>query len=62
MPIIKNGPCVMCGEDDYPLSFGGPGICPACDCGTPPEVTKLRRENQILKKRISELENPLTHR
>lgn len=27
------GPCICCGRTDYPLSMGGPGICPRCDCG-----------------------------
>ena len=27
------GPCELCGATDYPLSMGGPAICPACDCG-----------------------------
>lgn len=27
------GPCIICGAIDYPLSVGGPTICPRCDCG-----------------------------
>lgn len=27
------GPCCVCGATNYPLSIGGPSICPACDCG-----------------------------
>lgn len=27
------GPCAICGLTNYPLSFGGPTICPSCDCG-----------------------------
>ena len=27
------GPCVMCGAVNYALSYGGPSICPSCDCG-----------------------------
>ncbi len=38
------GPCKMCGASGYSLSYGGPDICPACDCGIDPEVTKLKRE------------------
>ena len=41
---IQKGPCIACGDINYPLSFGGPKICPSCDCGIPPEVTKLRKE------------------
>ena len=28
-----SGPCSLCGDVDYPLSFGGPKLCPACDAG-----------------------------
>ena len=42
------GPCQMCGATNYSLSMGGPGICPSCDCGIPPEVSRL-------KQRIAEL-------
>jgi len=34
----------MCGQINYPLSMGGPGICPACDCGIDPGETRARRE------------------
>jgi hypothetical protein len=27
------GPCIVCGKMNYSLSFGGPTICPSCDCG-----------------------------
>ena len=27
------GPCRLCGDVDYPLSLGGPFVCPACDVG-----------------------------
>lgn len=30
---IVAGPCTLCGETNYPLSYGGPEVCPACDCG-----------------------------
>lgn len=29
--------CVICGMDFNTPSFGGPGICPACDCGIQPD-------------------------
>ena len=32
-PNPQKGPCVCCGITDYPLSMGGPDICPKCDCG-----------------------------
>ncbi len=31
--VLMPGPCVLCGTTDYPLSMGGPTICPSCDCG-----------------------------
>ncbi len=34
--------CRYCGLDYGGNSMGGPGICPACDCGVPPEVSRLR--------------------
>jgi ferredoxin len=34
----------VCGDTNYPLSCGGPGICPSCDCGIDPEVARLRKE------------------
>lgn len=33
------GPCCLCGKMNYPMSCGGPRICPSCDCGHPPEVS-----------------------
>lgn len=39
----------MCGATNYPLSIGGPGICPSCDCGISPETSKARM-------RVAELE------
>lgn len=33
MSDIQPGPCIICGLRDYSLSFGGPTICPSCDCG-----------------------------
>ncbi|MFA5025059.1 MAG: hypothetical protein WC503_00930 [Candidatus Shapirobacteria bacterium] len=26
-------PCRICGAAEYTASYGGPGICPKCDCG-----------------------------
>lgn len=49
--------CKICGLGFDSPSFGGPGICPACDCGVPPEVSRLkatidtlRRENEMLRR------------
>lgn len=53
---MPSGPCVMCGATDYRLSMGGPGICPSCDCGISPEVSRLKRENAELRARLAKLE------
>jgi hypothetical protein len=38
---LQPGPCVICAAVNYPLSMGGPTICPSCDCGNfGPEVLK----------------------
>lgn len=29
--------CKVCGMDFSSRSMGGPGICPACDCGIQPD-------------------------
>jgi uncharacterized Zn finger protein (UPF0148 family) len=49
----------MCGGTDYPLSMGGPAICPACDCGVAPEATKARRELRDAQRRIEEMEQEI---
>ena len=51
------GPCVGCGATGYPISMGGPSICPACDC-SPPErrVKELDEENRLLRQRVAQLE------
>lgn len=44
---IKGRRCKLCGDENYPLSYGGTDICPACDCGNPYDrIRKLRQENQ----------------
>ena len=30
--------CRICGNQFGSRSFGGPGICPSCDCGNPPLI------------------------
>ena len=40
------GPCVACGATNYPMSMGGPTICPPCDCGIPPKQVQLQRKLQ----------------
>jgi hypothetical protein len=49
------GPCKLCGATNYSLSLGGIDICPACDCGTPPEVSYLRRQLEEANLKIIEL-------
>ena len=49
------GPCIMCRATNYALSFGGPDICPSCDCGIPPEVSKLKRQLDEANLKIMEL-------
>jgi hypothetical protein len=51
---IQPGPCVVCGEKNYPLSLGGPDICPACDCGMLP-APRLRQQIELLEAEIKEL-------
>lgn len=49
---MPSGTCIVCGATNYPLSLGGPSICPSCDCGHSPnhrEVQRLRRENAGLR-------------
>ena len=39
--------------------MGGPGICPACDCGVPANTTRVNAENYQLRAQIIELEAKL---
>ena len=48
------GPCCVCGKRNYPLSAGGPKICPTCDCGNFTQATVAMQA-----KRIQELEGKL---
>jgi hypothetical protein len=53
---IQTGPCKLCGAVNYPLSFGGPDICPICDCyGCCRRCKILIEENKFLLKQIDEL-------
>jgi hypothetical protein len=53
-PDIMPGPCLMCGAKNYPLSLGGPDICPRCDCSpATDEIAMLRmRIDHLLKDRL----------
>ena len=44
---LQPGPCVICGGIDYPLSVGGPEICPSCDCGGF-GIETVKRQGQII--------------
>lgn len=54
------GPCKVCGALDYPMSYGGADICPACDCSCPEcrqealarRVLKLEIELKALKSKV----------
>lgn len=51
-------PCQVCGAENYPPSMGGPGICPACDCGhsaSPRHYRELREENERLRTEVIRL-------
>lgn len=50
----QQGPCISCGATNYPLSFGGPGICPTCDC-SPPTMRQLRLEREAYEGQIKAL-------
>lgn len=41
------GPCAICGGVNYPLSVGGPEICPSCDCGGF-GIETVKRQGQII--------------
>jgi hypothetical protein len=53
-------PCKICGATEYPLSPGGPGICPKCDCWVFDAHTlvwhnnRLSIENDALRQRLGE--------
>jgi hypothetical protein len=56
---IQSGPCEICGGINYPLSFGGPDICPSCDCGNfgIEVVRKQGKEIKELRERLEYYEN-----
>ena len=48
------GPCAICGRTNYAMSYGGPSICPQCDCGSY-NANILASYNQRLTEKLSEL-------
>lgn len=57
MSDLQPGPCASCGLRNYPLSFGGPTICPACDCGDsgPSRMNAQRARIAELERSLSEV-------
>jgi hypothetical protein len=51
---IQGGPCIGCGATNYPLSMGGPSICPLCD-SIPPHIRvhQLAETNRKLTAELS---------
>ena len=54
---LQAGPCVVCGRTGYPLSMGGPSICPPCDCGppSPRRIEEMRSEIFALRDEVERL-------
>ena len=52
--------CKLCDSDFTSQSYGGPDICPACDCGIDPKVIKLQNENAQLHAEIARLRECVT--
>jgi hypothetical protein len=47
-PNPQAGPCMICGKVNYPLSTGGPALCPSCDCGDFGVTVVERQGKEIL--------------
>lgn len=63
MSELIPGPCGICGKRNYPLSMGGRGICPECDCGASysqlrRRVVKLEEANAELRETVRQYEQP----
>jgi hypothetical protein len=65
---MNYGPCVYCGAVNYPLSMGGPTICPSCDCGNfgpkvvralGTELVAVRSERAALAAQLEAAKAPL---
>lgn len=54
--------CTFCGERFYSRSYGGPGICPSCDCGNfgPGVVKRQGARIAALEAQCCELEAALS--
>lgn len=61
---LQSGPCAICGDVNYPLSYGGPTICPSCDSGDF-GLTKIKRQAKTiaeLRKELADLKRVLCRR
>src|SRR5882672_5428024 len=47
--MMQPGPCQVCGCRNYPLSYGGTGICPACDCGPSSFAHVIKQQKEQLE-------------
>lgn len=60
--MIQPGPCILCDAKNYPLSMGGPTLCPACDTGftqSPAGIKALRAQVELLQKENEDLHRQL---
>ena len=48
MSTLFSGPCTICGGTNYPLSGGGPTICPSCDCGNF-GMDRIKKQSDMIK-------------
>lgn len=57
---IVNDTCTICGVAFTEPSFGGPGICPACDCGYDNKEAQ-RKEIERLRLQLSRAREWIRH-
>jgi len=48
--------CNICHREYSSPSFGGPGVCPACDCGVHPDTVRVRELEVALRGAIGLIE------
>jgi hypothetical protein len=56
------GPCVSCGDTGYPLSCGGPSLCPTCDTGAsqrPKNYLAMRKRAEAAEQQVVSLTQQL---
>jgi hypothetical protein len=56
------GPCKLCGDVDYPLSYEGPEVCPNCCTGLVPvaQNRRLREALKLLKAEMDKLRKAMS--